>query len=50
MLLIGVLLTFIFTPVGAALLLLGTVLCVFGVAMAMFRSARERWRSRGGVQ
>lgn len=49
-LLIGVVLTFIFTPVGAALLLLGTVTCLIGIGMAMFRSARERWRSRGGVQ
>jgi hypothetical protein len=49
-LLIGVVLTFIFTPVGVALLLLGVVLCTIGVAMAVFRSTRERWRSRGDVQ
>jgi hypothetical protein len=49
-LLIGVVLTFIFTPVGMALLLLGTVICVVGVAMAIFRSARQRWSSRGDVQ
>lgn len=49
-LLIGVVLTFIFTPVGAALLALGLVTCLIGVGMAVFRSARERWRSRGGVQ
>lgn len=49
-LLIGVVLTFIFTPVGAALLLLGTVTCLVGVVMAMFRSARERWRSRDDVR
>jgi len=49
-LLIGVVLTFIFTPVGVALLLLGTVICVVGVVMAMVRSARDRWRSRNDVQ
>lgn len=49
-LLIGVVLTFIFTPVGVALLLLGTSICVIGLAMALFRSAREHWRSRGDVQ
>jgi len=49
-LLIGVVLTFIFTPVGVALLLLGTSICVVGIGMALFRSARERWRSRGDVQ
>jgi hypothetical protein len=49
-LLIGVVLTFIFTPVGIALLLVGIVLCVIGVAMAVFRSTRERWRSRAGMQ
>ena len=49
-LLIGVLLTFIFPPVGVALFLLGVILCAFGVVMAMFRSARERWRSRDDVQ
>lgn len=49
-LLIGVVLTFIFTPVGAALFLLGIVICTFGVVMAVFRSTRERWRSRGDVQ
>jgi hypothetical protein len=49
-LLIGVVLTFIFTPVGAALLLLGTVTCLVGVVMAIFRSARERWRSRDDVR
>jgi len=49
-LLIGVVLTFIFTPVGVVLLLLGTVICVVGVVMAMVRSARDRWRSRSDVQ
>jgi hypothetical protein len=49
-LLIGIVLSFIFTPVGMALLLLGTVICVVGVGMAVFRSARQRWSSRGGVQ
>ncbi|MBY0278709.1 hypothetical protein K2Z84_25525 [Candidatus Binatia bacterium] len=49
-LLIGVVLTFIFTPVGAALLLLGTVTCLVGVVMAIFRSTRERWRSRDDVR
>lgn len=49
-LLIGVVLTFIFTPVGAALLLLGTVTCAAGVVMAVVRSARERWRSRDDVR
>jgi hypothetical protein len=49
-LLIGVVLTFIFTPVGAALFLLGIVICTIGVVMAVFRSTRERWRSRGDVQ
>jgi len=44
-LLIGVVLTFIFTPVGVALLLLGTLTCVIGVLMAVARSARDRWRS-----
>ena len=50
MLLIGVVLAFIFTPVGVALLGLGTITCVIGLAMAVFRSVRERWRSRGDVQ
>lgn len=49
-LLIGAVLAFIFTPVGVALLLLGIVLCTAGVVMAVFRSARDRWRSRGDVQ
>lgn len=49
-LLIGVVLTFIFTPVGVALLFLGTVTCLVGVVMAVFRSARERWRSRDDVR
>lgn len=49
-LLIGVVLTFIFTPVGVALLLLGTVICVVGVVMAVVRSARDRWRSRSEEQ
>jgi hypothetical protein len=48
--LIGVVLTFIFTPVGVVLLLLGVLICVLGVAMAMFRSARQRWSSRHHVQ
>jgi hypothetical protein len=42
-LLIGVVLAFIFTPVGVALLLLGTLICVAGVVMAVARSARDRW-------
>ena len=50
MLLIGVVLAFIFTPVGAALLALGTATCLIGLLMALFRSARERWRSRDDVQ
>lgn len=49
-LLIGVVLTFIFTPVGVALLLLGAVTCLAGVVMAIVRSARERWRSRDDVR
>jgi len=49
-LLIGVVLTFIFGPVGAALFLLGVLICGFGIVMAVFRSTRERWRSRGDVQ
>ena len=49
-LLIGALLTVIFPPVGAALLALGTVTCLVGIVMAMFRSARERWRSRSDVR
>ena len=49
-LLIGVVLTFIFTPVGVALLFIGTVTCLVGVAMAVFGSARERWRSRDDVR
>ena len=49
-LLIGVVLTFIFTPVGVALVFLGTVTCLVGVVMAIFRSARERWRSRDDVR
>lgn len=50
MLLIGAVLAFIFTPVGVALLALGVVTCLIGLVMALFRSARERWRSRGDVQ
>ncbi|MBM4243523.1 MAG: hypothetical protein FJ148_06850 [Deltaproteobacteria bacterium] len=49
-LLVGIFMTFLFPPVGAALLGLGTVACLAGVAMAMYRSARERWRSRGDVR
>jgi len=49
-LLIGVVLTFIFTPVGVALLLLGMLICMVGVAMAVFRSTRQRWRSRRDAQ
>lgn len=44
--LMGAVLTFIFTPVGIALLALGLVVCVVGVVMAMARSARAQWRSR----
>ena len=50
LLLIGVVLTFIFTPVGVGLFLLGIVTCAAGVVMAVFRSTRDRWRSRGDVQ
>lgn len=49
-LLIGALLTVIFPPIGAAMLGVGTVTCLVGMAMAMFRSARERWRSRTDVR
>ncbi len=49
-LLIGVVLTFIFPPVGMGMLLLGTVICAVGLAMAVFRSTRQRWRSRRDVQ
>jgi hypothetical protein len=49
-LLIGALLTVIFPPVGAAMLGLGLVTCLVGTVMAMFRSARERWRSRSDVR
>jgi hypothetical protein len=49
-LLIGAVLTVIFPPVGVALLALGTVTCLAGVVMAMFRSARERWRSANDVR
>lgn len=49
-LLIGVVLTFIFPPVGAALLGAGTLACLAGVVMAMYRTARERWRSRSDVR
>lgn len=49
-LLIGVVLTFIFPPVGLGMLLLGTAICTIGLAMAVFRSTRERWRSRRDVQ
>jgi hypothetical protein len=50
LLLIGVVLTFIFTPVGVGLFLLGVVTCAAGIVMAIFRSTRDRWRSRGDVQ
>jgi len=49
-LLIGVVLAFIFPPVGMGMLLLGTVICAAGLAMAIFRSTRQRWRSRRDVQ
>lgn len=49
-LLIGVVLTFIFPPVGMGMLLLGTVICAVGLAMAIFRSTWQRWRSRRDVQ
>jgi hypothetical protein len=50
MLLIGVVLAFIFTPVGVALLALGSITCLIGLVMAVFRSTRDRWRARGDVQ
>ncbi len=43
---IGVVLSFIFTPIGAAMLLLGVLTCLTGVLMAIFRSARARFRAR----
>lgn len=42
----GGVLSFIFTPVGVAMLLLGVLTCVTGVLMAIFRSARDRFRAR----
>jgi len=48
--LMGVVLTFLFTPVGVALLLLGVLTCVIGLVMAVARSARARYRARKDAQ
>ncbi|HEY8517565.1 MAG TPA: hypothetical protein VIS07_18800 [Candidatus Binatia bacterium] len=49
LLLTGSVLTFIFTPLGVALLGLGVLTCIVGVIAAVARSARDRW-SAGGQQ
>jgi hypothetical protein len=48
--LMGVVLTFIFTPVGVALLLLGALTCFIGLLMAIVRSTRDRFRARSDAQ